>query len=183
MDKIRAGVGHVLINPPMGIYLIGMERFNGSHGLRDDLYATTLVLSDGASESVLVSPDVLFIHPQPIRRVSEQVEAYSHIPGQNLMLYATHYHSRPAVCTYLDNRLASAWPFRPSGVCNGSTNQPRITRGNPLARFWAKLIPTIGGAPIEQSKVLQGRNRQPLVRYLDSTQIVICNMEIENVAP
>jgi hypothetical protein len=105
MEKIRAGVGRVTITPPVGIYLIGMERYDDSHGLRDDLYATALALSNGDTETVLISLDVLSIHPELVRRVAEQVEAQLHIPAQNLLLCATHCHSGPATYAYPDSPL------------------------------------------------------------------------------
>ena len=105
MEKIQAGVGRVTITPPVGIYLIGMERYDDSHGLRDDLYATALALSDGATESVLISLDVLSVHPELVRRVAEQVEKQLHIPGPNVLLCATHCHSGPATYAYPDSPL------------------------------------------------------------------------------
>jgi neutral ceramidase len=105
MEKISAGVGRVTITPPVGIYLIGMERYDDSHGLRDDLYATALALSDGNTETVLVSLDVLSVHPELVRRVAELVEAQMHIPAQNLLLCATHCHSGPATYAYPDSPL------------------------------------------------------------------------------
>ena len=82
-----------------------MERYDDSYGLRDDLYATTLVLSDGATETVLISLDVLSVHPELVRRVAEQVEAQLHIPNQNLLLCATHCYSGPATYVYTDSPL------------------------------------------------------------------------------
>jgi neutral ceramidase len=105
MGKIKAGAGRVTITPPVGIYLIGMERYDDSHGLRDDLYATALALSDGDTETVLVSLDVLSVHPELVRRVGESVEAQLHIPRQNVLLCATHCHSGPATYAYPDSPL------------------------------------------------------------------------------
>jgi neutral ceramidase len=105
MEKIKAGIGRVTITPPVGIYLIGMERYDDSHGLRDDLYATALALSNGDTETVLVSLDVLSVHPELVRRVGELVEAQMHIPSQNLLLCATHCHSGPATYAYPDSPL------------------------------------------------------------------------------
>lgn len=107
MENIRAGVGRVTITPPVGIYLIGMERYEDSHGLRDDLFATALALSDGATETVIVSLDVLSVHPELVRRVGEQVQAQLHIPSQNILLCATHCHSGPATYAYPDSPLAN----------------------------------------------------------------------------
>ncbi len=105
MEKIQAGVGRVTITPPVGIYLIGMERYDDSHGLRDDLYATALALSDGNTETVLISLDVLSVHPELVRRVSQLVEEQLHIPAQNILLCATHCHSGPATYAYPDSPL------------------------------------------------------------------------------
>ncbi len=105
MGKIKAGVGRVTITPPVGIYLIGMERYGDSNGLRDDLYATALDLSDGETEIMIVSLDLLSIHPELVRRVGELVETQTHIPAQNVLLCATHCHSGPATYAYPDSPM------------------------------------------------------------------------------
>ncbi|MGQ9683027.1 MAG: neutral/alkaline non-lysosomal ceramidase N-terminal domain-containing protein [Anaerolineae bacterium] len=95
MAQIRAGVGRVTITPPVGMYLVGMERDQVCTGLRDDLFATALVLSDGATEAAIVACDLLTVHAHLVRRVRQEVSARTGIPPAHVMLCATHCHSGP----------------------------------------------------------------------------------------
>jgi hypothetical protein len=93
---IQAGVGRVTITPPVGTYLMGFaKRQGGSRGVRDDLYATAIALSDGVTEVVIVSCDLLMIHPDLVQRVRRDASAHTGIPGAHMMFCATHCHSGP----------------------------------------------------------------------------------------
>jgi hypothetical protein len=104
MGMVQAGVSRVTITPPVGIYLIGFAgRPGGSRGVRDDLYATTLALSDGATEAAIVSCDLLIVHPDLAHRVRQDVCARTGIPGENILFCATHTHSGPGTYVYSDS--------------------------------------------------------------------------------
>ena len=96
MSSISAGVGRVIITPPVGIYLVGMERSESSHGLHDDLYATAVAISDGLTELVILSADILFFMPSLVEAVRKAVSLEIGIPANNIMFCATHCHSGPA---------------------------------------------------------------------------------------
>jgi len=104
VDTLQAGVSRVTITPPVGMYLIGMERTENSHGLRDDLYATALAFSDGAKEAIIVSCDLLKVHPDLVRRVRHDASARTSVPGENIMICATHCHSGPVTHALPDSR-------------------------------------------------------------------------------
>lgn len=95
MSTLLAGVSRVNITPPVGMYLVGMERSENSHGLRDDLFATALALSDGQVEVVIVSMDVLVVNPEFVARVRQETSVRSGVPVGNVLLHATHCHSGP----------------------------------------------------------------------------------------
>lgn len=96
MNLIQAGTGRVVITPPVGIYLIGMQRAEGSHAVHDDLNATALALSDGVTELVILSADILSFTPELVERVRQDASKLTGIPPQNMMFCATHCHSGPA---------------------------------------------------------------------------------------
>lgn len=96
MSPIQAGVGRVIITPPVGIYLIGMERGENSHGLHDDLYSTAVAVSDGKTELVILSADILLFVPELIEKVRTAASEQTGIRGRNIMFCATHCHSGPA---------------------------------------------------------------------------------------
>ena len=104
MNTIKAGVGRVTITPPVGMYLPGMERMEDSHGLRDDVYATALSISDADQEVVIVSLDALLVHPEFVARVRRQANEQTGIPPENLMFCATHCHSGPVTQAYENSR-------------------------------------------------------------------------------
>jgi hypothetical protein len=70
-----------------------MERTENSHGLRDDVFATTLVFDNGEEKAAIVSCDVLALHHDLIRMVREEASALTGIPPQNMMFCARHCHS------------------------------------------------------------------------------------------
>jgi len=93
---LQAGVARVKISPPVGAYLIGMEREGGSTSLRDDLFATALVLKSENHYAAIVSMDLLVIHPDTVSRVRENFRALTDINPSAVMFCATHCHSGPA---------------------------------------------------------------------------------------
>jgi len=104
MGTLQAGVSRVTITPPVGIYLIGFAaRAGGSRGVRDDLCATALALSDGATEALIVSCDLLIVHHDLVRRVRQEASARTGVPGENILFCATHTHSGPPACTTPDS--------------------------------------------------------------------------------
>jgi neutral ceramidase len=104
VDTVEAGVSRVTITPPVGMYLIGFSgRHGGSRGVRDDLYATALAVSDGCAEAVVVSCDVLMNHPDLVGRVRHDASERTGVPGENVMFCATHTHSGPVTHTCPDS--------------------------------------------------------------------------------
>lgn len=104
MTNFQAGVSRVNITPPVGMYLVGMERMENSHGFRDDLFATALAMSDGTQEAVILSLDVLVMHPEVVGRIRNEASALTGIPPSNIMFCATHCHSGPVTYALPDSR-------------------------------------------------------------------------------
>jgi hypothetical protein len=103
MAELTAGVSRVTITPPVGMYLIGMERTEASHGFRDNLYATALAISDGKNEIVIVGMDVLVIHPEMVRRIRQEACKLTHVRSENFMFCASHSHSGPVMHAFSDS--------------------------------------------------------------------------------
>jgi len=103
LQALQAGVGSATITPPVGIYQIGFGRKSGSQSIRDDLYATALVLGNGQNKAALVSCDLLFLHPEVISRVRADVGARTSIPPANIMFCCSHTHSGPIVYALPDS--------------------------------------------------------------------------------
>lgn len=95
-STLQVGVAREKISPPVGSYLIGMERKEVSTSLHDDLFATALVLKSKTSYAAIVSMDLLVIHPETVSRVRENIRTLTDIPPSAIMFSATHNHSGPA---------------------------------------------------------------------------------------
>jgi len=96
---LKGGSAKVNITPPLGISLIGSYG-KPSDSVMDDLYAKALVLSDGDNTIAIVAADLLYT---PLEEITDPVRTLVHkelgIPGQNIMVCATHTHSGPEVFT------------------------------------------------------------------------------------
>jgi len=96
---LRGGCGRVDITPPLGITLIG-SKGQPSDAVMDELYAKALVLNDGANTVAILSADLLYTPLEEITEpVRDIVESKTGIPGQHVMVCATHTHSGPEVFT------------------------------------------------------------------------------------
>jgi len=96
LKKLKAGAAIIDVTPPKPMFLHGyphVERI--SEGVHDPLYASALILDDGETQIGFCAVDVIFISREITERVRERVQAATGIPGQNLMLSASHTHSGP----------------------------------------------------------------------------------------
>ncbi|MBN1804834.1 MAG: hypothetical protein JW837_06255 [Sedimentisphaerales bacterium] len=94
---LRAGVSRVNITPPLGVKLIGSKGYP-SDAILDDLYAKSLVFSDGETTLAIVSADLLYSPLEDITNpVREIVTEKTGIPAENILVCATHTHSGPEV--------------------------------------------------------------------------------------
>jgi len=96
LKKLKAGVAIINVTPQKPMFLHGyphVERI--SEGIHDPLYASALILDDGETQIGFCAVDVIFISREITERVRERVQAATGIPGQNLMVSASHTHSGP----------------------------------------------------------------------------------------
>jgi len=96
MKKLKAGIAIIDVTPQKPMFLHGypyMERI--SEGIHDPLYASAMVLDNGDVQIGFCAVDIVFISREITERVREQVQAATGIPGQNLMVSASHTHSGP----------------------------------------------------------------------------------------
>lgn len=93
---LYAGVGRATLTPPLGTPLIGYGgRERGADAIRDDIYATSLVLSDGALTVALVTCDLCALPMQQVRYVQRLIEQRTGIPPEHVMINTSHAHSGP----------------------------------------------------------------------------------------
>jgi len=96
---LKGGCAKVNITPPVGIPLIGSYG-KPSESILDELYVRSLVFDDGSTTVVIVSADLLYTPLEeitgPVRSI---IEEKCGIPGENVLVCATHTHSGPEVFT------------------------------------------------------------------------------------
>jgi neutral ceramidase len=95
--RLLAGAARTDITPPVGGLLQSGALGVRSQGVLDRLFATAVVLDDGATRLVLVGCDVMDFEAPLAARVRRAVEARTGIPGGHVLLNASHTHSGPAV--------------------------------------------------------------------------------------
>jgi hypothetical protein len=100
-----AGTSTIVITPPVGVELAGYS-FGASQGILENLEAQVLVLVkqpiekdglgiNGQGKLVVITADLLTFGTEFTRRVRQRVEAETGIPGNQVILAASHTHSGP----------------------------------------------------------------------------------------
>ena len=93
---LHAGVGRATLTPPLGTPLVGYGgRERGADAIRDDIYATSLVLSDGETTVALVTCDLCALPIRQVRYVQRLIEERTGIPPAHVMINTSHAHSGP----------------------------------------------------------------------------------------
>jgi neutral ceramidase len=86
------------------------ERF--ADGLHDDLYARTLLLDDGRTRVALVACDMVRIPQSAVHDARERIQQRFGIPGDHVMISATHSHTgpqtTPAYLAFLARKVADS---------------------------------------------------------------------------
>jgi len=95
---LRAGGAKVNITPPVGVWLSGYgARDKPSDDVQDDLFARALVVDDGSHTVALIAVDLLWV-PRPMTNaIRDLVLSRTGIPGQNVMICASHTHFGPKI--------------------------------------------------------------------------------------
>jgi hypothetical protein len=101
---LRAGAAKVDVTPAQNALPQGYE------GVLDRIYSRAIVLDDGTSTAALISVDAGAIPDAIWQEVARRLESELGIPGDNVLLTATHTHSVPRqeVGPYTDKIVESA---------------------------------------------------------------------------
>lgn len=96
MKKFMAGAAATDITPHEPHFLHGypfVERM--STGTHDSLLASALYLSDGVSQALFISCDVIYLHRESVARIRTGICRAAGIPERSIIVAATHTHSGP----------------------------------------------------------------------------------------
>lgn len=96
MTRLKAGAATVKITPQESHFLFGypfVERM--STGTHDDLLSSALYLTDGKSQVLFISNDVIYVSKDSVSRIRKVVFEKTGIVASNILIAATHTHSAP----------------------------------------------------------------------------------------
>jgi hypothetical protein len=96
-DGLRAGAATVKITPPPGTPMAGYYHARGSQDVHDDLFARALVLERDGAKAAILSLDVITTTRAMTDEVRRLVQEDPGIPGECVLIGATHTHTGPVI--------------------------------------------------------------------------------------
>lgn len=102
--NLLAGAAALEITPQNSQFLYGyphVERY--STGVHDPLLASALLLGDGHTSLLFLAVDIIFISKKICQNVRREIARQTGIPGENILISATHTHSGPSTVDYVSN--------------------------------------------------------------------------------
>lgn len=95
---LKVGVGETIITPPAGMAMAGYRRTEVSKGVHDDLFARSLLVEGPDGKTVvLMTLSLVEVRRPWVEAIREGVARRTGIPGDNVLISATHTHSGPDV--------------------------------------------------------------------------------------
>lgn len=94
-DELKVGAATTVITPPLGVPLAGYYHERGSDGVHDELFSRALVLEKDGVKAALVSLDLISTRRKFVEQARELIEQQTGIPGDHVMISATHAHTGP----------------------------------------------------------------------------------------
>jgi len=95
--ELLVGAAAVVINPPKGVSMAGYYHARGATEVLDDLLAKAVVLEQEGVKAALVACDLITLPRHTVLAAREQIAKRTGIPGENVMLWATHQHTGPSL--------------------------------------------------------------------------------------
>jgi len=134
--ELRLGTAAVKITPPLGIPLAGYYSLRGSDGVLDELYAKAAVLDDGQTRAAMVVCDLITLPRNTVLAARKPVERKTGIPGEHVMISATHTHTGPVL------------------TCGSSYDELTGGAREPVKKYTADLPERIAQAVVEAQQRL-----------------------------
>lgn len=114
-QDVRVGVASVDITPPQGTPLAGYYHARGADGVLDPLLSKALVIESNGMCVALVTLDIISVTREITDQARQQIEQAVGIPGDHVMISATHAHTGPQL-TRRDRRGNSLGGSQPLAV-------------------------------------------------------------------
>jgi len=119
-DGLRAGAAMVKITPPPGTPMAGYYHARGAQDVHDDLFARALVLERDGAKAAIVSLDVITTTPVLVTEVRRLVQDDPGIPGDCVLVAATHTHTGPVITGRGQRDEAIGGPAGPAEAYNAA---------------------------------------------------------------
>ncbi|MBE6884823.1 MAG: hypothetical protein E7487_09490 [Ruminococcaceae bacterium] len=107
---LKAGVGRVVITPPLGTILCGYSPGRPAQAVGDDLHAIAAAFTYGDTKALVITLDVLGCPPSYSDEIRLAVEKETGVPFGSIIVNTSHTHSAPVI------------GVRRSGLGNGNTD-------------------------------------------------------------
>lgn len=151
-DPLLAGAARVVITPPLGSSMSGGWHDRRATGVDDDLHAHAIVLRRGQTTLALVSCDVICLPKDVCGAARDRIARRVGIPGDHVLIAATHTHTGPSVCHLLgvdrDDAYTDALPARiadsvelaiqhlqPAALASATAHESRVSFNR---RYWLR---------------------------------------------
>jgi hypothetical protein len=95
--EFRSGAAVVTITPPEGAPMAGYYYNRAAEGAHDDLHAKALVFESEGARAAIVACDLASVPRFIVEQARRQIEAETGIPGNRVMISATHTHTGPVI--------------------------------------------------------------------------------------
>ena len=97
MTTLQAGFGLSEITPLVGTPMNGYIKKRYVTGANDPLFARALALSDGATDVMIITLDLLHIGDADLQAIREAVSREIPIPAENVWTFCSHTHTGPSM--------------------------------------------------------------------------------------
>jgi len=106
---LKAGFAEIDVTPPVGTHKIGWLKDIVSDHVLDQLFARACVLESAGTRIGFIQLDTLFVDAADVAEIRRRISAQHGLPGENVMVAATHNHAGPAVADAGDVRRDEAY--------------------------------------------------------------------------
>jgi hypothetical protein len=115
-----AGFAREAITPPVGVYMMGYaDRIAPATGVRDELYASAVAISDGGPPVVILALDLLVLDRDEVAELKGRIQGLAEVAPERVLINTSHTHAGPVVtrqprfglmceASYLEAMLAQA---------------------------------------------------------------------------
>ncbi len=109
--RLLAGAAVADITPRSSSFLYGYPHVRRySTGVHDPLLSAALYLSDGATQAMFLSNDLIWVSKETTRRIRERIRSQVPVPAGHIMITASHTHSGPMTLDLLSNEADPVVP-------------------------------------------------------------------------